>query len=76
MQEADGNIVAFVPNCTHHLCLYDWDSARTQFRCRCHPGTFDVEGRVLGGPPPRPLWRYETRPAGPETIEIAVFRPA
>jgi len=72
VREADGSVVAFVPNCTHQLCLYDWEAADARFRCRCHPGYFDVEGSVVGGPPPRPLWRFETRPAGPDAIEIGL----
>jgi Rieske Fe-S protein len=67
---ADGAVVAFVPNCTHQLCFYDWETASTRFRCRCHEAYFGIDGAVISGPPPRPLWRYETRPAGPDTIEI------
>jgi Rieske Fe-S protein len=26
--------------------------------CACHNGRFDLEGRVLAGPPPRPLARH------------------
>jgi nitrite reductase/ring-hydroxylating ferredoxin subunit len=68
--EAEGTIVAFVPNCPHQLCFYDWETASARFRCRCHEAFFSVDGAVISGPPPRPLWRYETRPAGPDTIEI------
>ena len=32
---------------------------RTSSICPCHNGVFDPQGRVLGGPPPRPLDRYE-----------------
>jgi Rieske Fe-S protein len=28
------------------------------FLCPCHDASFDVEGAVLDGPPPRPLDRY------------------
>jgi Rieske Fe-S protein len=63
-------VVAFVPNCTHQLCLYDWDTASARFSCRCHDAFFGIDGTVISGPPPRPLWRYETRPGGPDTIEI------
>ena len=30
-----------------------------QFVCPCHGGTFDIEGEVTGGPPPRPMIQYE-----------------
>ena len=70
VREQDGSIVAFVPLCTHEQCLYTWDAPTARFACPCHPGRFDVEGAVTGGPPPRPLWRYVTRPAGTDIIEI------
>jgi len=68
--QADGTVAAFAPHCPHRLCLYDWDTPAGEFRCRCHPGLFRVDGSVISGPPPRPLWRYETRPAGPDAIEL------
>jgi len=68
--EPDNTVVAFVPNCTHQLCFYDWETASAGFRCRCHEAFFSVDGAVISSPPPRPLWRYETRPAGPDTVEI------
>jgi Rieske Fe-S protein len=68
--QADGSVAAFVPACTHQRCLYDWDVASARFACRCHEGFFALDGTVLGGPPPRPLDRYATRPAGPDAIEI------
>jgi Rieske Fe-S protein len=70
VKDGSGSIVAFAPFCPHQRCLYDWDAAETRFHCRCHAGFFSIEGAVLGGPPPRPLDRYETRPAGPGAIEI------
>ena len=68
--ESDGSVVAFVPACTHQRCFYDWDEASTRFACRCHQGFFAVDGRVISGPPPRPLDRFATRPDGPDAIEI------
>ena len=31
------------------------------FKCPCHDGRYDVEGRVISGPPPAPLKRHETK---------------
>lgn len=68
---SSGDVVAFDPHCTHARCLYDWTAADERFACRCHRGFFSVDGAVLGGPPPRPLDRLATRPAGGDAIEIA-----
>lgn len=75
VKELDGSVVAFIPFCTHQLCLYDWDGSESDFHCRCHEGRFDLQGNVTKGPPPRPLWRAETRPTGdPAVIEIGWYR--
>ena len=35
-----------------------WNAERRQIACPCHAGFFDVNGRVVSGPPPRPLSEY------------------
>ncbi len=48
--------------CTHLACGYRFDEARGVFQCPCHNGLYDLKtGAVLGGPPPRPLDKLETR---------------
>jgi quinol---cytochrome c reductase iron-sulfur subunit, bacillus type len=51
------NYVAYDPRCTHLNCPYYWDDQKKEFLCPCHGGRFDINGNVLGGPPPRPLDR-------------------
>ncbi len=51
-------ITCFNASCTHLGCIVKWDSQLARFRCACHGGVFDRDGRVLAGPPPRPLDRY------------------
>jgi len=46
-------------HCTHVGCPVHWNDQAGRFFSPCHGGVFDVEGRVLAGPPPRPLDRYE-----------------
>ena len=41
--------------CSHFGCRVQWEEARQRYHCPCHEGTFDGEGRLLGGPPTRPL---------------------
>lgn len=48
----------FDPRCTHLGCPYRWNADKKQFVCPCHNGIFHVTGKVLSGPPPRPLDRY------------------
>jgi quinol---cytochrome c reductase iron-sulfur subunit, bacillus type len=63
VKQAGGSLVAFDPRCTHLGCAYAWTAADDAFDCRCHKARFDVDGRVLSGPPPRPLDRFPTRVA-------------
>jgi Rieske Fe-S protein len=47
--------------CTHLGCLVRWKETEFQFACPCHSASFDRQGEVLSGPPPKPLLRLETR---------------
>jgi len=46
---------AFSAVCTHLGCIVCWDAQRHLIACPCHAGAFDIAGRVVAGPPPRPL---------------------
>ena len=55
VKQTNGDVTVFSPMCTHLGCGYHWDGAGQQFKCPCHGSAFDVSGRVVGGPAPRPL---------------------
>jgi len=58
----DGKSFTVLSNvCTHLGCRVHWESGKNAYLCPCHGGVFDKEGRVLAGPPPRPLDRYEVK---------------
>jgi len=46
---------ALSATCTHANCAVSWQANSRQFHCPCHRGSFDSQGSVLSGPPPRPL---------------------
>ena len=51
-------LVAYSQKCTHLSCSVIPDVKTGMIRCPCHEGYFDLStGRVLAGPPPRPLTR-------------------
>ena len=54
VRTADG-VKAFSAICTHLGCVVAWDPQRKEIECPCHAGKFDLDGRVVSGPPPRPL---------------------
>lgn len=45
--------------CTHLGCRVHWDPPGKRFVCPCHMGIFDADGKVVSGPPPAPLDRFE-----------------
>ena len=59
VSRGDGKFDVFDPRCTHLGCPYHFDGDRKAFVCPCHEGLFDAAGKVLAGPPPRPLDRWE-----------------
>ena len=61
VKRSEQEVVAFAPQCTHLGCAYHWDERKGNFLCPCHSSAFSLDGRVLSGPAPRPLDRYEVR---------------
>jgi menaquinol-cytochrome c reductase iron-sulfur subunit len=50
---------ALSATCTHLGCQVRWD--KEHFRCPCHGGVYDASGKVVSGPPPRPLDSLDAR---------------
>lgn len=65
--------VAFGRKCTHLGCPVLYRRERQRLHCPCHEGYFDAaDGRVLAGPPPRPLPRVELERNGEELWAIGL----
>ena len=52
--------------CTHLGCLLEYDREKKSLICPCHAGVFDLEGRVVSGPPPEPLLTFPLKVEGEE----------
>ena len=57
----DGTVRAFSNVCTHLGCRVTWHTDIRNYVSPCHDGHFDIMGRNISGPPPRPLDEYQTR---------------
>ena len=55
LQRTAGVFVAFSAICTHLGCIIKWLPEKEEFLCPCHAGRYATDGKVLGGPPPKPL---------------------
>jgi len=58
VRSAEG-VYALSMTCTHLGCMTRHEADRGRIFCPCHGSQFDLQGRVIGGPAPRPLPRLE-----------------
>lgn len=56
---AENDFRAFSATCTHLDCIVEFQKKEKRLWCNCHNGEYDLTGRNVAGPPPRPLDRYE-----------------
>lgn len=71
-QDAKGSVRATSAKCTHEGCTVQYKKDESVIWCACHNGRFDIDGRVLSGPPPRPLVAFKA--SGTLKTKIVVSR--
>ena len=55
VRAGEGDFRAFTATCTHLDCIVEYRPDRAMIWCNCHNGAYDLTGRNVAGPPPRPL---------------------
>ncbi len=55
----EGKFKAMEATCTHLDCLVQFKEDTQQIFCACHNGIYDLQGRNVSGPPPKPLKQYD-----------------
>jgi Rieske Fe-S protein len=73
VNKANVPYVAYSGKCPHLGCGYKWRSHKTRgqvFLCPCHLSIYDVTGKVLDGPAPRPLDILPIKVAANGDIEV------
>jgi Rieske Fe-S protein len=58
IRTAAGDLRALSATCTHLDCTVQYRKDMGTIWCACHNGTYDLNGRNISGPPPRPLEEY------------------
>jgi cytochrome b6-f complex iron-sulfur subunit len=58
IRTAQGEVRAFSATCTHLDCTVQYRKDMGMIWCACHNGKYDLTGRNVSGPPPRPLSEY------------------
>lgn len=61
-----GDLKAFSASCTHLDCIVQYDPGSKQIICACHNGIYDLTGKNVSGPPPRPLEEFAVNVKGDE----------
>lgn len=65
---ASGEFKAFSAVCTHLECIVQYRDDTKQIWCACHNGQYNLSGKNIGGPPPRPLEEYKVNTRGDEVV--------
>lgn len=52
---SDTDFRALTATCTHLDCIVEFHRPDRAIICNCHAGQYDLSGRVVAGPPPKPL---------------------
>jgi len=63
-----GEVKAFSASCTHLDCIVQYQPEAKNILCACHNGIYDLAGKNVSGPPPRPLDEYAVNVKGDDII--------
>jgi Rieske Fe-S protein len=73
VRRTSGEFTAFSQKCTHLSCAVYYAVERDRLECPCHEGYFSAaNGRVLQGPPPRPLPQVLLEQRGDELLAVGL----
>lgn len=63
-----GDLRAFTAICTHLACVVQYRPDLSHIWCACHNGHYDLNGKNIAGPPPRPLEQYGVNVRGDQIV--------
>ena len=63
-----GEFRAFAATCTHLDCIVQYRGDLKQIWCACHNGLYDLKGRNVSGPPPKPLEEFAVNVTNDEIL--------
>jgi Rieske Fe-S protein len=66
IRNADGDYRAMSATCTHLSCTVQYRDDLREVWCACHNGKYNLDGRNISGPPPRPLEAFDVQVKGEE----------
>lgn len=63
-----GELKALSAVCTHLECIVQYRPDTKQIWCACHNGQYNLSGKNIGGPPPRPLEEFKVNTRGDDVV--------
>jgi Rieske Fe-S protein len=63
-----GELRAFSAVCTHLNCTVQYRADISHIWCACHNGHYDLNGKNIEGPPPRPLDSFVVNARGSQIV--------
>jgi nitrite reductase/ring-hydroxylating ferredoxin subunit len=73
VRRTNGEFTAFSQKCTHLSCAVYYAAEKDRLECPCHEGYFSAaNGRVLQGPPPRPLPKVLLEQQGDDLLAVGM----
>ena len=63
-----GELRAFSAACTHLNCTVQYRPDLSHIWCACHNGHYDLNGKNIAGPPPRPLDAFVVNARGNQIV--------
>lgn len=63
-----GELRAYSATCTHLDCTVQFRKDFGVIWCACHNGKYDLNGRNISGPPPRPLTEFRVVVQGEDVL--------
>ena len=70
VRTATDELRAFSATCTHLDCTVQFKKEMGLIWCACHNGKYDLNGRNIEGPPPRPLDRFDVVMKGDDVLIV------
>lgn len=61
VRKSESEVRVFSDICTHLACRVTWHPDIQNYVSPCHDGHFDIMGKNISGPPPRPLDEFTTK---------------
>ncbi len=68
IRSPNDKLIALDAVCTHLDCTVQYIKEEGVILCACHNGKYDLTGKNISGPPPKPLQPYNVAIKGDEVI--------